>query len=190
MSLRGRIRRLERAAEAWARTGTPGVVVLCPVEDRAHAALVRAHALSRVDDEHRKPFTGSEIAIVIAAYNEADAIGPVLDSLPTGELMQRPPAYSAVKVGGERLYKRARRGELVEAEPRLVRVHRFEQLWREGERAGFEIECSSGTYVRSLIADLGDAYTESLRRLAIGPFSVDDAGQFLAVDEALGRIEI
>ena len=51
--------------------------------DRQLADLVRAHALSRVPDEHRKPFTGSEIAIVIAAYNEADAIGPVLDSLPT-----------------------------------------------------------------------------------------------------------
>src|SRR3954447_22887863 len=53
-------------------------------------------------------------------------------SLPVGELMQRPPAYSAVKVGGERLYKKARRGEAVEVESRPVTVHRFEQLWREG----------------------------------------------------------
>ena len=72
---------------------------------------------------------------------------------PTGELMQRPPAYSAVKVGGERLYEKARRGEAVEGEPRPVTVHRFELLWREGERARFEIECSSGTYVRQLVAD-------------------------------------
>jgi glycosyltransferase involved in cell wall biosynthesis len=57
--------------------------------DRQLADLVRAHALSRVPDEHRKPFTGSEIAIVIAAYNEADAIGPVLDSLPTEVLGHR-----------------------------------------------------------------------------------------------------
>jgi tRNA pseudouridine55 synthase len=109
--------------------------------------------------------------------------------LPTGPIRQRTPAYSAVKVGGERAYKRARRGEAVNLGVRDVMVHRFEQLWREGERAEFEIECSSGTYVRSLIADLGDAYTESLRRLAIGPFSVDDAGRFLAVDEALARTE-
>src|SRR3989440_3251619 len=78
--------------------------------------------------------------------------------LPTGEVMQRPPAYSAVKVGGERLYKRARRGDPVEGEPRAVSVYRFEELWREGDRAGLEIECSSGTYVRQLIAGLGDAY--------------------------------
>jgi glycosyltransferase involved in cell wall biosynthesis len=57
--------------------------------DRQLADLVRAHALSRVPDQHREPFAGSEIAIVIAAYNEADAIGPVLDSLPTELLGHR-----------------------------------------------------------------------------------------------------
>jgi tRNA pseudouridine55 synthase len=95
--------------------------------------------------------------------------------LPTGELMQRPPAYSAVKVGGERLYRKARRGEAVEGEPRPVVVHRFEELWREGERVGLEIECSSGTYVRSLVSDLGDAYCEELERTAIGVFRLEDA---------------
>jgi tRNA pseudouridine55 synthase len=95
--------------------------------------------------------------------------------LPTGDLMQRPPAYSAVKVGGERLYKKARRGEAAEAEPRPVTVYRFEELWREGDRVGLEVECSAGTYIRSLVADLGDAYCESLERTAIGPFRLDDA---------------
>jgi tRNA pseudouridine55 synthase len=96
-------------------------------------------------------------------------------TLPTGELMQRPPAYSAVRVGGERLYERARRGEAVEGEPRPVTVHRFEELWREGDRVGLEIECSSGTYVRQLVAGLGDAYCDELERTAIGPFSLADA---------------
>ena len=109
--------------------------------------------------------------------------------LPTGEVTQRPPAYSAVKVGGIRAYRRARRGEEVELPERQVTVHRFEQLWRRGDRAEFEIECSSGTYVRSLIADLGDAYCESLRRTAIGPFSVAEDGMLLSLDRALGRIE-
>jgi tRNA pseudouridine55 synthase len=107
--------------------------------------------------------------------------------LPTGELMQRPPAYSAVKVGGERLYRKARRGEEIDAEPRPVTVRRFEQLWREGERAGLEIECSSGTYVRALVADLGDAYCEELERTAIGPFRLEDAdpGRIVPLAEAL-----
>jgi tRNA pseudouridine55 synthase len=95
--------------------------------------------------------------------------------LPVGEIMQRPPAYSAVKVEGERLYRRARRGDPVEAAPRPVTVHRFELLWREGDRAGLEIECSSGTYVRQLVADLGDAYCDELERTAIGRFRLEDA---------------
>ena len=108
--------------------------------------------------------------------------------LPTGEVRQRPPIYSAVKIEGERAYRRARRGERIEMPERIVTVYRFEQVWRdagacEGEdggparppRAGFEIECGAGTYVRSLIADLNDAYCVELRRTAIGPFEVADA---------------
>jgi tRNA pseudouridine55 synthase len=120
--------------------------------------------------------------------------------LPTGEIRQRPPQYSAVKVGGERAYKRARRGEQFELPERIVSIYRFEQTWREAERAGYEIECSAGTYVRSLIADLGDAYCLELRRTAIGPFEVGDAvapprrGEpwrdppLIALDQALARL--
>jgi len=110
-------------------------------------------------------------------------------NLPTGEIRQRPPAYSAVKVDGVRAYKRARRGERVELPERQVTVHRFEQLWRKRDRAKFEIECSSGTYVRSLVADLGDAYCVSLRRIAIGPFAVEEAETLLSLGEALKRLE-
>jgi tRNA pseudouridine55 synthase len=106
--------------------------------------------------------------------------------LPTGRIRQRPPAYSAVHVGGRRAYALARAGEAVEVPEREVEVHRFEQLWRDGERAAFAIECGSGTYVRSLIAGLGDAYCLELRRTGIGPFEVADAGRFVALADALG----
>lgn len=102
-------------------------------------------------------------------------IPPDPPELPVGEIRQRPPIYSAVKIRGERAYARARRGERFEMPERLVTVYRFEQLWREPERAGYLIECSAGTYVRSLIADLGDAYCQELRRTAIGPFAVEQA---------------
>jgi tRNA pseudouridine55 synthase len=102
--------------------------------------------------------------------------------LPTGQVRQRPPRHSAVKIGGERAYRRARRGEQFEPPERIVTVQRFQQVARESdpdapglERAGYEIECSSGTYIRSLIADLHDAYCLTLRRTAIGPFEVRDA---------------
>jgi len=121
---------------------------------------------------------------------ETGRVPPRDRELPTGTIRQRPPVYSAVKIGGQRAYRRARRGEALEMPERVVDVHRFEELWREGDRAGYDIECSSGTYVRSLIADLGDAYCESLRRTAIGPFTVDEAdeGRLLPVAEALARI--
>jgi tRNA pseudouridine55 synthase len=102
-------------------------------------------------------------------------IPPDPPPLPTGTILQRPPAYSAIKIGGKRAYALARAGQDVEIPEREVHVSRFEQRWREGDRAAFSIGCSSGTYVRTLIGDLGDAYCLELRRTAIGPFSVDDA---------------
>ena len=96
--------------------------------------------------------------------------------LPVGEIEQRVPMTSAVKVGGERLYRKAHRGEDVETPTRHVTVHRAELLETDAERATFEIECSSGTYVRTLIEALGDAYCETLRRTAIGPHRVPPQG--------------
>ncbi|HEY2005309.1 MAG TPA: tRNA pseudouridine(55) synthase TruB [Solirubrobacteraceae bacterium] len=96
--------------------------------------------------------------------------------LPTGRIRQRPHAYSAVKVDGQRAYRLARAGVEVELAEREVEVYRFEQRWVQGQRRGFVIECSSGTYVRSLIAGLGDAYCAELRRTHIGSFDVADAG--------------
>jgi tRNA pseudouridine55 synthase len=106
-------------------------------------------------------------------------------ALPTGTLRQRPPAYSAVKVAGRRAYALARSGQEVELPEREVFVAAFDELWRDGERAAFAIECSSGTYVRSLIAGLGDAYCVELRRTHIGPFAAADAERFIPLDEAL-----
>ncbi|HEY1458333.1 MAG TPA: tRNA pseudouridine(55) synthase TruB [Solirubrobacteraceae bacterium] len=106
-------------------------------------------------------------------------IPPDLPPLPSGEIRQRPPIYSAVKIDGERAYKRARRGERFEMPERSVRIYSFKQTWRDENpahpRAAYEIECSAGTYVRSLIADLTDAYCLALRRTAIGPFQVAEA---------------
>ena len=112
--------------------------------------------------------------------------------LPTGRVRQRPPIYSAVRIEGRKAYERARLGEAVEVPEREVTVHRFEQLWREGDRAAFLVECSSGTYVRSLIADLGDAYCEELRRTRVGPFEVADAdpARVLSLERALSFLPV
>jgi tRNA pseudouridine55 synthase len=121
---------------------------------------------------------------------------PDLDlPLPTGSILQRPPIWSAVRVQGKKAYERARAGEQFEMAPREVSVYRFELLGREGDRAEFLIECSAGTYVRSLIAELGDAYCVELRRTRVGPFDVKDADptRVLALDSALAflpRVEL
>ncbi len=111
-------------------------------------------------------------------------------ALPTGALRQRPPAYSAVKIHGQRAYKLARAGKQFELPEREITVYRFEQTRRAGAERDFVIECSSGTYVRSLIADLGDAYCTALRRTRIGEFDVADADpeRLLPLEQALRRI--
>jgi tRNA pseudouridine55 synthase len=101
---------------------------------------------------------------------------PAEPRLPTGRIRQRVPMTSAVRVEGERLYKRAHRGEEIETPEREVEVWRADRVALDGDRATYEIECSTGTYVRSLIETLEDAYCEELRRTAIGPLSVDAAG--------------
>ena len=97
-----------------------------------------------------------------------------------GEIEQIPPMYSAIQIGGRRLYDLARRGETIDRQPRRVRVDRFDLLVRSGPDVEFRVTCSKGTYVRSLAHDVGQelavgAHLVALRRTKIGEFSVDDA---------------
>jgi tRNA pseudouridine55 synthase len=121
----------------------------------------------------------------------------ILDALPqlSGSIRQRVPLVSAVKVGGERLYRKARRGEEFETPERDVQVERLELLGFDADEqvARLELDCSKGTYVRQLVADLGDicgagAYCEELERTAIGPFRLDQADErrLVSLESALG----
>jgi tRNA pseudouridine55 synthase len=97
-----------------------------------------------------------------------------------GEIDQVPPMHSAIKIGGRRLYKAARRGETVERPPRRVRIDRLELLAVDGACIDLEIACGKGTYIRSLARDLGamlgcGALVEDLRRTASGEYRVERA---------------
>lgn len=116
----------------------------------------------------------------------------------TGRITQVPPVYSALKQGGVPLYKRARRGEQVQAPPREVDVHRFDLVAREGDVLQLAVECGSGTYVRSLVRDVGEvlgcgAHLTALRRLWVEPFrdprmyTLDELAALHARDEAALR---
>ena len=116
-----------------------------------------------------------------------------------GESLQIPPAFSAVKVGGRKLYEAARRGEHVAARARPIRVDRFDLLLFDPPDADFLVVCSGGTYVRVLAAEVGaglgcGAHLTRLRRTAIGPFEVvdavapDEVGEPLPVERAVSHL--
>ena len=147
----------------------------------------------------RAPKRYLAIALFGTSTTTQDAGGEVVERRPTdhltqelveaamkglqGELSQVPPMMSALKVGGERLHVKARRGEQVEREPRRVTVYRFGLVeWRAGPppTADFDVYCSAGTYVRTLIHDLGaelgcGAHVTALRRVAAGGFQETEA---------------
>ncbi|MBJ7470451.1 MAG: tRNA pseudouridine(55) synthase TruB [Solirubrobacteraceae bacterium] len=95
--------------------------------------------------------------------------------LPTGQITQRPPAYSAIKIDGKRAYQLARAGHDVDVPERTITVYGFDELERAGDQVRLAVHCSTGTYIRTLVADLQDGYCLELRRTAVGPWSLDDA---------------
>ena len=107
----------------------------------------------------------------------------------SGEIEQRPPAHSAIKIGGRPAYERARKGEEVELAPRKVTVYRLDLLRFEPPEVEIEVECSRGTYVRSLAHDLGlslgcGAHLSALTRTRVGPFRLEDALDEAALESA------
>jgi tRNA pseudouridine55 synthase len=107
-----------------------------------------------------------------------------------GEVELRVPAASAVKISGERAYRRHRRGEDVEMPVRRSQVHALDLLARNGDSVRLDLRVGSGTYVRS-IADALGGHCTTLRRLEVGPFSVDEADpeRIIPADEALARLQ-
>jgi len=126
---------------------------------------------------------------------EESSVRAALERL-CGEIEQIPPMYSSVKRGGVPLYRLARRGEVVEREPRKIRIERLELLAYGPPEVEIDVLCSPGTFVRVLAADLGrelgcGAHVRTLRRTLSGPFSLDQAAEPRVLEEEarLGRLE-
>jgi len=114
-----------------------------------------------------------------AARPERDAIEALLPRF-TGEILQTPPQFSAIKIAGERAYDIAREGEQVELKPRTVRIDSLTLIESSADDATFVMECGKGAYVRALARDLGRVlgcfgHVTALRRTRVGPFVEDDA---------------
>lgn len=109
-----------------------------------------------------------------------------------GTIEQVPPPYSAVKVKGRKAYELAREGKQVELEPRQVTIHEFEVLDYDPPEITVLVECSAGTYIRSLAHDLGNAldvgaHLTGLRRLRAGPFKISEAVHLAALQTAMAN---
>ena len=148
-------------------------------EPKRYRATIRFGARTITDD-----LSGETVAE--APVPEQSVVESVLPTL-TGHLLQRPPAYSAKSVGGERAYKAARKGKPLELDPVGVTVYEWTNITRHGADLTAEITCSGGTYVRALARDLGEltgsaAHLTALRRLRSGAFSVADATTLDALD--------
>ncbi|WP_407351852.1 tRNA pseudouridine(55) synthase TruB [Luteimonas sp. R10] len=142
---------------------------------KAYDTVARLGVVTDTDDAEGQPLRERPVPLL-----DIPAVDRALTGL-TGRILQRPPVYSALKRGGEPLYAKARRGEAIEVEPREVDVHAFElrsaaDLLDGGEPLlRLHVECGSGTYVRSLVRDLGEAlgcgaHVAELRRLWVDPF--------------------
>lgn len=97
-----------------------------------------------------------------------------------GHIQQVPPAFSAIKIDGQRAYKMAREGKIVEIEPRSVNILSIENVVYKYPILSFDVEVSSGTYIRSLARDIGEdlgtgAYLSGLRRLTVGKYNLKDS---------------
>ena len=161
---------------------------------KAYNATISLGASTTTDD-----FEGEIISQTSAAHiTDAEILSAIANL--TGDIMQKPAKVSAIKIDGKRAYQRVRDGEDVDIPARPVTVNRFEVLEsRQSPReVDVVVECSSGTYIRSLARDLGEAlgvggHLTALRRTEVGPFSLDDASPLdsmelsLNLDEALVR---
>ncbi len=112
----------------------------------------------------------------------------------TGEVQQYPPAHSAIKIDGERLYEKARRGEEVELRLRSVTISTFEITRIELPEVDFKVVCSKGTYIRSLVHDFGKAlgngaYLSRLRRTRSGNFKIEDAYEVMELVAEIRKLK-
>lgn len=153
---------------------------------KAYEAEAMLGATTDTDDADGRVLRERPVPELDEATIEA-ALAPL-----TGRIRQRAPVYSALKQGGEPLYARARRGEVIEAPERMVEVHALRMLGRDGPRLRLHVDCGSGTYVRSLVRDLGEAlgcgaHVTALRRLWIEPFTAPDMVTIDQLETLAGR---
>ena len=157
--------------------------------EKRYTASVDLSAFTDTDDREGTR-TPVDVAQPPTGADLRDALGTFV-----GEVLQRPPAFSAMKIGGRRAYALARRGEAVVLEPRPVTIHAIDLLSYQWPFAELDIRCGKGVYVRSLARDLGLALgtggtLASLRRTAVGPFTIEQATPLDDLPQSLAQADL
>ena len=141
-------------------------------EPKQYATTIKFGSTTATDDPEsvEQP---CEVSTVPSLADVTAAISPFV-----GVIVQRPPVYSAIKIGGRRAYQLARKGMAVAIPPRPVNVHAIELLEYQWPAASLRIDCGRGTYIRAIARDLGEAlgvggYVSVLRRTRVGPFTIE-----------------
>lgn len=165
----------------------PGGTVESPVTSKAYTAEVVLGTETSTLDASGEVTATHDMSEVVAGLT-IESLQRVVDANLSGPIMQVPPMVSALKVDGKRLHELAREGIEVEREARPVTVHRFEVSSIAANIVHVRVECSSGTYIRTLAADLGHllgggAHVRDLRRVAVGRFDVTDCVPLDALTE-------
>ena len=158
--------------------------------EKVYEATLRFGLTTDTEDITGKTITECEVSLT-----EAD----VLAVLPKfrGDILQVPPMYSAIKVGGQKLYDLARKGREVERQPRPITIHELELLEFSGNEARLRVRCSKGTYIRTLCKDIGEALgcggcMAALRRVEAGEYTLEGSiplRQLLDISEAGEDVE-
>jgi len=156
---------------------------------KAYEGTMRLGFSTDTYDGTGKP-TSEEVAVSV----ETETLEKLFQEF-TGRLLQTPPPYSAKRIGGKRAYELARQNKPVELSPVEVEVYALELLSFDGTRASFAVECSGGTYVRSLAHDIGQrlgcgAHLDGLRRTAVAEFALDKSVTLEALEEAVREQEL
>jgi tRNA pseudouridine55 synthase len=194
-----KIKHLVRAKVGHAGTLDPlatGLLILCTgkftkrlnefmAQEKEYTGTFTLGATTPTFDLESEPVaTGSDLSVLSPEHLER------VRKTFIGEILQVPPAHSAIKKDGHRVYKLARRGEQVQLDPRAVTIREFELNLKAWPVIQVRVVCSTGTYIRSLAFDFGaalgcGAYLSSLRRTRIGQFHVDQA---MTIEEAETQI--
>ena len=154
----------------------------CESAEKEYIAQLRLGLVTNTQDTSGEPLSEAPVSVT------KDELLAVLPRF-TGNISQIPPMYSAVKIGGKKLYELARKGQEIERAPREITIHELELLSGDGAEYTLRVRCSKGTYIRTLCHDIGQALgcggcMAGLRRTRAGSFSLTQA---LALDEIVAN---